>query len=103
MAQKLSHQLRAAEQRITDLEGEVERHRDRAERAEQRLHKVYTEIEGRFLRQESGRTQTKGAVTHRWPPAQRRSTKRGAKPDGRPRPARRDRTSGRPRRHRAAG
>jgi hypothetical protein len=52
MAQKLSHQLRAVEQRIADLEGEVERHRDRAERAEQWLHKVYTEIEDRFLRQE---------------------------------------------------
>jgi hypothetical protein len=58
MAQKLSHQLRAAEQRITDLEAEVERHRDRAERAEQWLHKVYTEIKHRFLRQESGRAQT---------------------------------------------
>ena len=40
MAQKLSHQLRAAEQRITDLEAEVERLRDRAERAEQWLHEV---------------------------------------------------------------
>jgi regulator of sigma D len=48
MAQKLSHQLVAAEQRITDLEAEVERHRDRAERAEQWLHKVYSEIEERF-------------------------------------------------------
>jgi hypothetical protein len=48
MAQKLSHQLVAAEQRITDLEAEVERRRDRAERAEQWLHKVYTEIEERF-------------------------------------------------------
>jgi regulator of sigma D len=52
VAQKLSHQLRAAEQRITDLEAEVETHRDRAERAEQWLHKVYSEIEDRFLRQE---------------------------------------------------
>src|SRR5215471_18812407 len=34
MAQKLSHQLRAAEQRIIDLEAEVETYRDRAERAE---------------------------------------------------------------------
>jgi hypothetical protein len=49
-----SCQLVAAEQRITDLEAEVERHRDRAERAEQWLHKVYTEIEERFLRQELG-------------------------------------------------
>jgi hypothetical protein len=58
MTQKLSHQLRVAEQRITDLEAEVERHRSRAERAEQWLHKVYTEIKDRFLRQESGRAQT---------------------------------------------
>jgi chromosome segregation ATPase len=57
-AQKLSHQLVAAEQRITDLEAEVERHRDRAERAEQWLHKVYKEIEDRFL--ESGRARTMG-------------------------------------------
>ena len=48
MAQKLSHRLSAAEQRIADLEAEVERHRDRAERAEQWLHKVYAEIEDRF-------------------------------------------------------
>jgi hypothetical protein len=57
MAQKLSHQLRAAEQRITDLEAEVERHRDRAERAEQWLHKVYSEIEDRFIR-DIGRART---------------------------------------------
>ena len=57
MAQKLSHQLRAAEQRITDLEAEVERHRDRAERAEQWLHKVYSEIEDRFIR-DGGRART---------------------------------------------
>jgi hypothetical protein len=48
VAQKLSHQLVAAEQRVTDLEAEVERHRDMAERAEQWLHKVYSEIEERF-------------------------------------------------------
>jgi molecular chaperone GrpE (heat shock protein) len=51
MAQKLSHELRAAEHRIAELEAEVEAYRDRAERAEQWLHKVYTEIEDRFLRQ----------------------------------------------------
>ena len=50
-AQKLSDQLRAAEDRIAELEAEVEAYRDRAERAEQWLHKVYTEIEDRFLRQ----------------------------------------------------
>ena len=52
MAQKLSHQLRAAHQRISELEAEVVAYRDQAERAEQWLHKVYTEIEERFLRQE---------------------------------------------------
>ena len=54
-AQKLSHQLRAAQGRITELEADVTAHRDRAERAEQWLHRVYTEIEDRFLRQDDGR------------------------------------------------
>jgi hypothetical protein len=58
IAQKLSHQLRAAERHIADLEAETETHRDRAERAEQWLHKVYSEIEERFLRQDSGRART---------------------------------------------
>jgi hypothetical protein len=56
IAQQLSDQLRAAEQRIADLQAEAEEHRDRAGRAEQGLHKVYTEIEERFLRQERART-----------------------------------------------
>ena len=51
-AQKLSHQLRAAEDRIAKLEAEVEACRQQAERAEQWLHKVYTEIEDRFLSSE---------------------------------------------------
>jgi hypothetical protein len=49
-AQKLSHQLRSAEDRIAELEAEVTAYRDRAERAEQWLHRVYSEIEERFLR-----------------------------------------------------
>src|SRR5215475_9103773 len=53
MAQKLSHQLRAAEDRISELEAEAAAYRDRAERAEQWLHKGYTEIEERFLRREN--------------------------------------------------
>jgi hypothetical protein len=56
IAQQLSDQLRAAEQRIADLEAEAEEHRDRAGRAEQWLHKVYSEIEQRFLRQARART-----------------------------------------------
>ena len=35
MAQKLSHQLRAAEDRVAELEAEVELYRDKADRAEQ--------------------------------------------------------------------
>jgi hypothetical protein len=51
MARKLSHRLRAAENRVAELEAELESYRDRAERAEQWLHKVYAEIEERFLQQ----------------------------------------------------
>ena len=48
MAQKLSHQLQAAENRIAELEAEAATCQSQAERAEQWLHKVYTEIEDRF-------------------------------------------------------
>ena len=51
MAQKLSDQLRAAEDRIAELETEVTAYQQRAARAEQWLHRVYTEIEDRFLPQ----------------------------------------------------
>jgi hypothetical protein len=61
MAQKLSHQLRAAENRIADLEAEVGMYKDKADRAEQWLHKVYTEIEDRFLRQDDSRRAVTGA------------------------------------------
>ena len=50
-AQQLAHQLRAAEDRISELEAEVAAYREQAERAEQWLHRVYTEIEDRFLQQ----------------------------------------------------
>ena len=54
MAQKLSDQLRAAEDRIVELAAEVRIYQDKANRAEQWLHKVYTEIEDRFLQQDDG-------------------------------------------------
>jgi uncharacterized protein YlxW (UPF0749 family) len=57
MAQKLAHELRAAQQRISELETEVVAYQNQAERAEQWLHKVYTEIEDRFLQQ--GRSRAK--------------------------------------------
>jgi hypothetical protein len=50
-ARKLSQQLRAAEDRIAGSEAEMEEQRDRAARPEQWLHKVYLEIEDRFLRE----------------------------------------------------
>ena len=58
MAQKISHQLRAAEDRIAELEAEVDMYQEKADRAEQRLHRVYTEIEDRFLRQDDDRRGT---------------------------------------------
>ena len=58
MAQKLSEKLRAAEGRIADLEAEVAAYQEQAQRAEQWLHRVYTEIEDRFLRQ--GQTARRG-------------------------------------------
>jgi hypothetical protein len=57
-AQKLSHQLRATENRVAELEAEVATYQERAERAEQWLHRVYTEIEDRFLRQSDDRHAT---------------------------------------------
>jgi hypothetical protein len=69
MAQKLSHQLRAAEIRVAELEAEIELcrdkakdrvgefevevklYRDKADRAEQLLNKVYREIEERLIKQ----------------------------------------------------
>jgi hypothetical protein len=50
IAQKLSHQLRAAEDRIAELDGEVRMYQERAERAEQWLHKIYIEVEERFIK-----------------------------------------------------
>ena len=61
MAQKLSHQLRAAEARIAELEAEGQTYQERAERAEQWLHRVYSEIEDRFLKQADRRAAISGA------------------------------------------
>ncbi len=65
MAQKLSHQLRAAENRIAELEAEVGIYQDKADRAEQWLHKVYTEIEDRFLRQDNAPRGMTGSLQRR--------------------------------------
>jgi hypothetical protein len=62
MAQKLSDQLRAAESRIAELEAEVRLYQDRSTRAEQWLHRVYTEIEDRFVRQPHHATTARRAL-----------------------------------------
>jgi len=52
VAQGFSHQLHAAEDRIAELEAQAAAYQEQAERAEQWLHRVYKEIEDRFLRQD---------------------------------------------------
>jgi hypothetical protein len=65
MAQKLSHQLRVAEDRIAELESKIGAYQERADRAEEWLHRVYTEIEDRFLRQNGGGRRETDAPTQR--------------------------------------
>jgi endonuclease III len=65
MAEKISHQLRAAEDRIAELEAEVGMYKEKADRAEQWLHRVYTEIEDRFLRQDDELRRTPGVQSSR--------------------------------------
>jgi hypothetical protein len=67
MAQKLSHQLRAAQDRIAELEAEVQLYQDKADRAEQWLHKVYTEIEDRFIRRPEEKRRVASGVASRRP------------------------------------
>jgi hypothetical protein len=53
IAHKLSHQLKSAEQRIKDLELEIQYHQHRADRAEKWLVKIAEEIEQKFFRRAS--------------------------------------------------
>jgi cell fate (sporulation/competence/biofilm development) regulator YmcA (YheA/YmcA/DUF963 family) len=48
-AQQLSSQLRAAEDRIAELEAEVQHYRKKAERAEEWLNRIYREIEDHLI------------------------------------------------------
>jgi ABC-type transporter Mla subunit MlaD len=50
-AQKLSSQLEAAKDRIAQLESAVGRYQEKAERAEEWLHKISAEIENRLIRE----------------------------------------------------
>jgi hypothetical protein len=53
-AQALSEQLQEAERQIEELQANVRYHEDRADRAEQWLHDIYTEIDSRFMQQVTG-------------------------------------------------
>jgi len=55
LAHKLSMQLRAAEERIRELEGDVNHYHDRTQRAEKWLARIYKDIEEKFFNPESGR------------------------------------------------
>ena len=48
IAQKLSEELTAAQDRIAELEEQLAESRERAERAEQWLSRLHSEIEGQF-------------------------------------------------------
>jgi chromosome segregation ATPase len=55
VAHKLSLQLRAAEDRIKDLEADVRHYQDRADRAEKWLYQISEEIDQRFFKPTDGR------------------------------------------------
>ena len=50
IAHKLSLQLRAAEDRIAQLEGDIRHYQDRATRAEKWMNRIHSEIEDRFFK-----------------------------------------------------
>lgn len=50
IAHKLSLQLRAAEDRIAQLEGDVRHYQERAARAEKWMNRIHSEIEDRFFK-----------------------------------------------------
>ena len=60
-AQQLSTQLHAAQNRIAELEAEVQLYREKSERAEEWLRKISTEIEHRLINEpEEQRRQSLG-------------------------------------------
>ena len=68
MAHKTSLQLRAAEQRIAQLEAEIQQARVRAQRAEQWLHKIVAEIQQRFDSSENRDERSRQTSQHDYAP-----------------------------------
>ena len=60
---KLATQLRAAEQRISELEVEARYHEDRADRAEKWLYQISVEIEQKFLGRDAENSQPPQVVS----------------------------------------
>jgi hypothetical protein len=52
-AEKVADELRAARDRITQLEDELAASRDRADRAQQWLDKIYKEIDEQFVQRQT--------------------------------------------------
>jgi hypothetical protein len=61
LAQKLSDQLQEAESRVSELETELADCRELADRAEEWLHRIYGEIEDRFLQKGDHRRPMNGS------------------------------------------
>jgi hypothetical protein len=59
MAHKLSMQLRAAEEKIKELEADIRHYHERSQRAEKWLVRIYKEIEEKFFdhKQANGRSE----------------------------------------------
>ena len=51
IAHKLSLQLRAAEDRVAQLEGEIRHYQERAAHAEKWMYRIHQEIEDRFFKE----------------------------------------------------
>jgi hypothetical protein len=60
---KLATQLRAAEQRISELEVKARYHEDRADRAEKWLYQISVEIEQKFLGRDAENSQPPQVVS----------------------------------------
>ena len=54
IAHKLSLKLREAEDRVAQLEGDIRHYQERAARAEKWMHRIHSEIEDRFFKDNGG-------------------------------------------------
>jgi hypothetical protein len=69
-AEKLSDQLRAAQDRINQLEANVRYYQGRTDRAEKWLHQISSEIEQRFFEADDSRAAHRGAPSQYRAPSQ---------------------------------